>query len=154
MSANHCGECTMCCKLLAINELEKPEGQWCPNCAIGSNCRIYETRPQSCRDFSCIWLESQSQRSPLPAALRPDRCKMVLSFAENRRDVLGHCDPARPDAWKGAPLKLLELMSRQGLRVMFGDGRTHFAMDHGQARRVKLAPPDDRGIRQFLRFLD
>jgi hypothetical protein len=45
-------------------------------------------------------------------------------------------------------------MSRQGLRVMFGDGRTHFAMDHGRARRVELAPPDDRGIRQFLRFLD
>jgi hypothetical protein len=154
MSANHCGECTMCCKLLAVKELEKPEGQWCANCAIGSGCRIYEIRPRPCRDFACIWLESQSQRSPLPAELRPDRCKMVLSFAENRRDVLGHCDPASPDAWKGQPLRLLEVMSRQGSRVMFGNGRAHFAMDRGRARPVELAPPDDQGIRQFLRFLD
>jgi hypothetical protein len=152
---NHCGECTMCCKLPDIPELEKPPGQWCRHCAVGSGCTIYEARPRPCRDFTCLWLESQAEHNPLPAALRPDRSKMVLTFTEDRRDVLGYCDPASPHAWKEAAMfKLLDVISRQGRRVMFGNGREHFAMDRGRARRAELAPPDEKGVRYFLRFLE
>ena len=152
-SENRCGSCTLCCKLLGIPALEKSEGQWCTHCAIGTGCKIYESRPAPCRDFACLWLESQNEKHPLPPELRPDRCKMVLTFTPDRRDVLGYCDPASPDAWRGA-LRLLQLIASRGHRVMFGNGREHFVMDQGRARRVELAEPDAEGVRLFRRFLD
>ena len=123
---------------LEIPALEKPEGQWCSHCAIASGCKVYETRPSPCRDFACVWLESQKEKHPLPAELRPDRCKMVLTFTPDRNDVLGYCDPASPDAWKGVPLRLLQVIAGQGHRVMFGNGSEHFAIDKGRVRRVEL----------------
>jgi hypothetical protein len=102
-----------------------------------------------------MWLESQREKHPLPSELRPDRCKMMLTFAENRRDVLGYCDPGTPDAWKNpAMLKLLGVLAGQGIRVMFGTGRQFFAVDRGRIRPVQLGDPDSNGIRHFERFLD
>jgi hypothetical protein len=155
MTVNHCGSCTLCCKLLGIPELDKPQDRWCTHCAVGSGCRIYESRPASCRDFECVWLQSQKEAKPLPLALRPDKSKMVLTLSQNRKDVMGYCDPSAPHAWKEAAMfRLLEVISRQGQRVMFGNSRDHFAMDGGRIRRVELAPPDAAGVRVFLRFLD
>ena len=51
-----CGSCTLCCKVLAITELQKPRGTWCPDCSPGKGCNIYETRPAECRSFMCGWL--------------------------------------------------------------------------------------------------
>lgn len=145
----------MCCKLLDIPALEKPANRWCRHCAPGRGCTIYDSRPQPCRDFACVWLESQRESNPLPPELKPDQCGVVLSFAPDRRDVMVYCDPGDPDAWKSPPvLKLLVIMSRQGLRVMVGNGREYYALDHGRARRAELGPPDESGTRPFLRFLD
>jgi hypothetical protein len=150
-----CGSCTLCCKLLDIPVLNKPEGQWCSHCAVGKGCTIYEKRPVPCRDFACLWLESQNEKRPLPAELRPDRCKVVLTFTPDRKDVLGYCDPASPDAWKDAAIfRLLQVIAGQGHRVMFGNGREYFALDQGRVRRVELAEPDADGVRLFRRFLD
>lgn len=151
---NHCGGCNLCCKLPDIAELSKPANQWCTNCDIGKGCRIYETRPTPCRDFECLWLESQREKHPLPAELRPDRCKFMLTFAPNRRDVLGYCDPMAPDAWKHpSVLRLLHVLAGQGLRVMFGTGREFFALDRDRIRPVELGEADAEGVRPFVRFL-
>ena len=154
MSENHCGSCTMCCKLLNIPVLEKPAGQWCQHCAVGTGCTTYDSRPAPCRDFACIWLESQAEKNPLPPEQKPDQSKMVLTFTPNRKDVLGYCDPAAPDAWKGVPLRLMQVIAGRGHRVMFGNGREHFVIDQGRARRVELAGPDAAGLRLFRRFID
>jgi hypothetical protein len=155
MTVNHCGSCTLCCKLLDIPELNKPQGRWCTHCAVGTGCRIYEERPAPCRDFACVWLQSQQEAKPLPAELRPDKSKVVLAFSPDRKDVLGYCDPTAPLAWKEAAMfGLLEVISSQGIRVMFGNGRDHYAMDRGRARRAELSPPDDKGVRYFVRFLE
>ena len=155
MTANRCGSCTLCCKLLEIGELEKPKDRWCPHCVPGSECRIYDNRPASCRDFTCLWLASQQEAKPLPPELRPDRSKVVLYFSEDRKDVLGACDPASPNAWKEqAVFGLLDVIAQQGIRVMLGNGREHFAIDRGRARPVELSAPDAKGIRTFVRFLD
>jgi hypothetical protein len=150
---NHCGGCNMCCKIPDIAELSKPRNQWCSHCDTGKGCRIYETRPSPCRDFECLWLESQRERHPLPAQLRPDRCKMMLTFAQNRQDVLGFCDA--PDAWKRpAMLKLLRVLAGQGHRVMFSAGPQNFAVDRDRIRPVELGEADAHGVRTFVRFLD
>ena len=51
-----CGTCTVCCYALPIDneELQKPPGEVCRNCT-GRGCRIYETRPKTCRGFYCGW---------------------------------------------------------------------------------------------------
>jgi hypothetical protein len=155
MAVNHCGACTLCCKLLDIPELDKPQGHWCSHCTVGVGCRIYQDRPAPCRDFACVWLQSQQEAKPLPPELRPDTSKMVLTFSPDRKDVLGYCDPSAPHAWKEPALfRLLEVISGQGIRVMFGNGRGHYAMQQGHARRAELSAPDSKGIRYFVRFLD
>ena len=30
-----CGDCSLCCKVLGIPELNKPKDEWCPNFAAG-----------------------------------------------------------------------------------------------------------------------
>jgi hypothetical protein len=92
---------------------------------------------------------------PLPTELRPDRCKMMLTFAQNRHDVLGYCDPAAPDDWKRpSVLRLLHVLASQGLRVMFGTGRGFFAVDRDRIRPAELSDADAEGVRRFVRFLD
>jgi len=51
-----CGTCTVCCYALPIDneELQKLPGEVCMNCT-GRGCRIYETRPRTCREFYCGW---------------------------------------------------------------------------------------------------
>src|SRR3989344_3088648 len=72
-----CGECTLCCKTHAILELQKPSGVWCANCEINKGCRIYNQRPESCRDFMCGWLIGYG----LPEH-RPDKIGIVSEFKE------------------------------------------------------------------------
>ena len=80
---------------------------------------------------------------------------MVLTFTPDRKDVLGYCDPASPYAWKDTAIfRLLQVIAKQGHRVMFGNGREHFALDQGRVRRAELAEPDAQGVRLFRRFLD
>ena len=76
--------CAMCCKLPSINEpeLQKPVNEWCPHAepkqaACGGACSIYDSRPESCRGFMCVWLYTDWW----PEELSPPRtgCYVVFS---------------------------------------------------------------------------
>lgn len=68
-----CGDCTACCTVAAVAELEKPADTACRH-AVAGGCAIYEERPQSCRAFHCGW-----RRLPwLPTMFRPDRCGVIV----------------------------------------------------------------------------
>jgi len=69
-----CAGCTLCCKLLEIEELEKPEGKWCPDCAPKSGCRIYDRRPPVCKNFYCLYLISPR----LGDHWKPSKSKMIV----------------------------------------------------------------------------
>ena len=93
-----CGECSLCCKLLRIDALEKPVGTWCTHCAPGrGGCTIYDHRPTECRDFYCLWLT----RPTLGPEWRPNKCKMFLRMEGNL--VAVHVDPSDPTAWRRQP---------------------------------------------------
>lgn len=94
-----CGGCTMCCKVLAIEELAKPTNVWCPHCSPGRGCKIYERRPMECRTFSCGWLIDGT----IPEEWKPDRSKLVFFPVHETRNVLVHVDPGAPDAWRREP---------------------------------------------------
>ncbi len=97
--AKSCGSCTLCCKLMDIDELDKQPGAWCSACKPGVGCRIYDDRPEGCRVFSCQWLFEED----MPDNYRPDRTKVVLSCAEGPV-LIANCDPANPLAWKNEPI--------------------------------------------------
>ena len=92
-----CDGCTLCCKLLLIRELDKPEGDWCKHCNHGEGCQIYEQRPAECRAFHCGFLQLDS----LSEDWRPSKCKIVLAPYDTR--LVAYVDPGRPDAWKAEP---------------------------------------------------
>lgn len=88
----------MCCKLLHIEELEKPAGVWCPHVVQGKGCGIYESRPDPCSGFRCNWLLHKG----LDESWRPDRAGFLLwSVADNALLVV--VEPTKPDAWKKKP---------------------------------------------------
>lgn len=79
----------MCCNILGIsasvltdpgrtdsNPLPifpaKPVGEWCRFCSR-PGCSVYDHRPSVCRDFSCVWLNTD-----LGPEFRPDRIRAVL----------------------------------------------------------------------------
>lgn len=99
MSERTCGTCNLCCKLLRVTELNKPEGRWCRHCVRGQGCGIYEERPKSCRNFQCFWLMDET----FPDDLRPDRCHAFAAFNDTPDSVVLHVDPAHPDAASRGP---------------------------------------------------
>jgi hypothetical protein len=93
-----CAGCTLCCKLLAVPELEKPAGQWCQNCAVGVGCLVHdEGQPVGCKEWNCWW----RVEARVGDHWRPDRCGMVLSYTPSQLQV--HVGPARPDEWRKEP---------------------------------------------------
>jgi hypothetical protein len=104
----------MCCKLLAIDEIEKPVNAWCPHCAPGRGCKIYEQRPASCRAFTCRWILDPGMADEW----KPDRSKLVVIADENPERVLIHVDPGTPDAWRREPYhSQLRKKAAQALRL-------------------------------------
>jgi hypothetical protein len=94
-----CGECTLCCKIMAIEQLAKPASSWCPHCKPGRGCRIYPERPDECRGFNCMWLVNDH----LEEAWRPSKSKLVLTTSDDGIEVRG--DPGFPDAWRKQPFR-------------------------------------------------
>lgn len=58
VEARQCGACTACCTLLAVVELGKPM-RWACDHVDCAGCRVYDARPQSCRQFECLWLRGE-----------------------------------------------------------------------------------------------
>jgi hypothetical protein len=94
-----CDNCTMCCKLLAIDVLKKPRGVWCTKCDQKRGCTIYETRPDPCRGFYCGYL----RLADLDERWKPAKAKFLINFEAQANRIVIHADPARPDAWRSNP---------------------------------------------------
>jgi hypothetical protein len=94
-----CGSCTLCCKVLKILELNKPQGAWCQHCKPGAGCKIYTERPLECRTFECGY-QTQAE---LGEEWKPDRSKIVLVVEPEANRITAHVDPQRPDAWMREP---------------------------------------------------
>lgn len=66
----NCGSCTLCCTLTYVPELGKPERVTCEHCDRG--CRIYEGRPESCKQYACAWLTGDMSED-----MRPDKAGFI-----------------------------------------------------------------------------
>jgi len=69
-----CGECTLCCTVLGVDELFKPPGEECRHLDNKKRCLDYEERPKTCKEFDCAWrLEFM-----VGDELRPDKIGVVV----------------------------------------------------------------------------
>lgn len=90
-AANACGPCTLCCKVLAVKEIDKPTNTWCKHASRASGCGIYDTRPTSCRQFNCVWLSNN-----LAPHLRPDKIHGVITLTTDGKNIVVFEDPGYP----------------------------------------------------------
>ena len=75
--ARACGDCVACCQVLNIDEPDmiKPADQLCMHCT-GAGCSIYDSRPQVCRDWDCVWRRIDS----MPLETRPDKLGVLWTL--------------------------------------------------------------------------
>jgi hypothetical protein len=87
LADNQCGECTACCDVLGVRELGKPYFARCSH--LDKGCGIYETRPDTCRAYRCVWHLGLLGDRP---DFRPDKLGILLELniedkAGNKIDV-------------------------------------------------------------------
>lgn len=110
-----CGECTLCCKLEKIAEIDKPRNVWCKDCEQGVGCKIYEQRPNACRTFTCRWLNDLS----MTEEMRPDNTHLYAAGDPASGYMKVCVDPAAPNAWReGIGKEVVDLITRQGVHVV------------------------------------
>jgi uncharacterized protein len=108
LTSRTCGTCTFCCNLPDIESLNKPANTLCRHCVADKGCTIYDTRPNLCRDFLCLWRTSDT----LGPEWQPQAAGMMIYRQGQQTTVL--VDPARPDAFSREPYA-------SGLRQMAAD---------------------------------
>ena len=117
MTDRHCGDCTLCCRLLPVRTLGKGAGERCRH-QFSRGCRVYHKPsrgfPAECGLWSCKWLTD-----PATAALRrPDRSHYVIDAVPDMIRVTNSAtaevhempclqiwlDPGFPEAWQDPAL--------------------------------------------------
>lgn len=76
-----CGGCTACCKTMAVDGF-KPEFTVCQHAKKGRGCGVYESRPERCRGFLCLWAMGVT-----PEDCRPDKVGIVLVPTKDQQRV-------------------------------------------------------------------
>ena len=145
MSQNHCGSCTLCCKVKSITELNKPMYTWCGHCEKGKGCRIYGTpeKPPSCTEYNCLWYSTQAFEDPnrrLPQEYRPDRTKVVVDTPGGLgyKAAVFWLDPSYPGAMQSPENQWLVSALAQEYAVIEAVGRRRKLLAVDDANRRKM----------------
>jgi hypothetical protein len=108
-ASRECGDCTLCCKLLGVKKISKPQGQWCQHCQIGKGCKIYAQRPKECEDFTCLWWAGL-----IPEELKPNKVHAVFTLTGETITV----DAEYANVFEQGPVKrYIDKLLKNGKRV-------------------------------------
>lgn len=99
MTSKTCGDCDLCCTLVAVESLAKPPYTGCVHARAGGGCQIYGSHPVDCQDFRCAWLDMPD----LDETWRPDRAGFLLRVEMDAQLLCVDVDPDRPEAWREPP---------------------------------------------------
>ena len=142
MTFNSCGDCTLCCKLLPIEDkdLSKDHSVLCNHCDKG--CTIYEDRPESCVNFNCNFIEDN-----LDISLRPDNTNII--FEKIRTKIyMGLIDPSFADSWKSDTVdSYIEELNKYGISVIMTSYKTgiqdvYCAEGHDKNKVIEISMGD------------
>jgi hypothetical protein len=144
MADKTCGDCGLCCKLLGIQALDKPAGSWCPHYQRGVGCGQYELRPDACRGFECLWLQSEK----LDDAWKPNKAKFVMYTERQDKRLNVIVDPNSPMAWKVEPyygrLKAMSQRAYHGHELVIAIGDRRIVMFPEEDVDLGVINPDHR----------
>jgi hypothetical protein len=134
-----CGDCNLCCTLIAVEAVEKPAFTPCQHeCAAG--CAIYATRPMQCRGFLCMWAMGAG-----PDHLKPTHTHCVLDFEGDPGIFRVHVDPAYPDAWrKGIVADMIVRLNHARADVIVYVGTEYFGI--GAPDRPRRTVVNEKGV--------
>ncbi len=124
----------MCCKLYDVPAVPKKAGAWCGHFGMGRGCLIYDSRPDLCREFLCLWMQDPG----LPEGWKPETSKMVATSSPQTGFVHIRCDPASPTVWRRNPYyDFIKNWSRQLL-----ERRSHLLVFVGEQAHLILPDQD------------
>jgi hypothetical protein len=145
--SRECGSCALCCKVYEVPVLQKPEGQWCGHCSPGKGCGIWDSRPNFCRDFHCLWINDQS----FGPEWKPEIAKFVMNIEDGGDQLVVMVDPGQRNAWKREPYRSSframadQLWAEKRMTVIVIDG----------VSKILVLPDEDiviGGARQDVRY--
>lgn len=122
-----CGDCTVCCTLSVVKELNKKAGEHCFNC-VNNGCKVYGKHPQVCKDFECAYLQGGNN-----IELRPDKCG-VMFWKKSDRIFCGSAMPGLPIT--DVALKQIASFKQQGYSVVL--------LKIGEEIHIELAEGHDK----------
>jgi hypothetical protein len=148
MSARACADCTLCCKVMAIEQLEKAAGDRCGHCEPGKGCRIYDDRPIECQAFDCLWLIDPR----LGEHWKPSVSGLVLTTSEDGIEI--RCDPDQPQAWRREPcrgdIERLAISGEQhDVTVLVITGAEMILVTPGREFHLGAVGADERIVREL-----
>jgi len=129
-----CGECSLCCTVLRVDELAKLGGTPCLHQRASGGCGIYERRPGICRAYRCLWLGGGLREGD-----RPDALGAVLDVVSTSASVWLEIREAEPGAFVRSP-RLQEIAAeyRRSMPVRIADSADVLDAD----RRFRVLLPD------------
>jgi hypothetical protein len=139
-----CGSCTLCCKVYEVPSLAKPAGKWCPHCAPGKGCGIWETRPDHCRSFFCLWMTDGG----FGPEWKPERARFVMTVDPFSRYLNVQLDPGHAGAWRQEPyyggLRQLAaaLLREERLVVVLNGAHATIVTANGEVELGVMKPED------------
>jgi len=140
----------MCCKVLHIGELSKDAGVWCGHFRKGGGCGNYEARPQACRGFTCLWLDSVR----LDDAWRPDRAGFLMYPDKDGKRLNVVVDTGKPTAWKREPyyskLKAMSQRAYDGFELMICIGDRRVVMFPSEDVDLGVLNPDHKVVSGYV----
>lgn len=121
--ARFCGDCSACCTVLGVRDLEPPKPDYvaCSDCLPDGGCARYATRPPTCKGYVCGWLHGWGEEGD-----RPDKLGLILEPWHRPPDGGGAGIIVR-EVWPGAAespagRKLLEPVSLRTLVLIVSEG--------------------------------
>ena len=134
--AGLCQDCDGCCVVFEVKDVGKAFGEPCKHLGqtlFGRGCLIYEDRPDACKRYVCLWLDSQRRPEveKMPESLRPNVTKVVLGWpwGTDRNTLFVYPYPGHETAWQVPPVSnyLKEILNR-GAKVVVVAGDKRIAL--------------------------
>lgn len=130
-----CGDCSLCCTVMAVREIDKPSNVKCDKLTVMGRCSIYADKPASCTAFKCLWLQGL-----MPENMKPSRSRVVGDANSEGNIVVLHVSPFDRGCWKTGPVR--DWIMRVGEQVLVviacGTDRYFFGKDADKKMQVMI----------------
>ena len=109
-----CDGCTLCCELLPVPQLQKPESTLCGFCKVKEGCSIHKSRPPVCRSFDCVYIQKQD----MDLELRPDNCRVMFERVTDNLYLALEL-PRDVGSWKeDRVLNFIKELNKKGISII------------------------------------